>query len=196
MPEPKKAKNKIVYGGEVLIDLTGDTATPEKVLKGATFHDKSGAAATGSCTFDSDTQDATAAEAELLKGQTAYVRGVKITGSMPNNGAVSGTVPGRDTDYTVPIGFHDGSGRVGLSAEDKAKLIPENIREGVSVLGVEGKMTGSEAVKAEAKEATPSTQQQTILPSSGYTHLSQVIVKPIPYVESVNAAGGTTVTIG
>lgn len=195
MPEPKKTINKVVYGGEVLMDLTGDTATPDKVLKGATFHDKTGAAVTGSCTFDSDTQDATAAEAELLKGQTAYARGTKIVGSMPNNGAVTGTIPDKDTPYTIPIGFHDGSGTVGLSAEDKAKLIPENVREGVSVLGVAGKMTGSEAVKAETKEATPSTQQQTILPSPGFTHLSQVTVKPIPYVESANAAGGTTATI-
>ncbi|WP_432334142.1 hypothetical protein [Coprococcus comes] len=31
---------------------------------------------------------------------------------------------------------------------------------------------------------------------AGYTHLSQVTVEKIPYVESENSAGGTTVTIG
>lgn len=40
--------NKVQYGNDVLIDLTGDTATPEKVLQGETFHDASGARRTGS----------------------------------------------------------------------------------------------------------------------------------------------------
>lgn len=38
--------NKVVYGGKTLIDLTGDTVTPDKLLDGATAHDKSGAAIT------------------------------------------------------------------------------------------------------------------------------------------------------
>lgn len=196
MPEGKKKINKIIYGGEVLMDLTGDTATPDQVQKGASFHDKSGAAVTGTCTFDSDTQDATAVEAELLQGQTAYVKGRKVIGSMPNHGGVTGELTDRDTPYQIPFCFHDGSGTAGLSAADQAKLIPANIREGISVLGVTGSMTSGGTVKAEAREATPTTQQQTILPSTGYTHLSQVTVKPIPYAESVNAAGGTTATIG
>lgn len=57
-------------------------------------------------------------------------------------------------------------------------------------------MTGSEGVKAQAKTVTPSSVQQTVLPDAGYTHLSQVTVAKIPYVESENSAGGTTVTIG
>ena len=196
MAEGKKTINKIIYGGEVLLDLTRDTVTPDQVQKGASFHDKSGAAVTGTCTFDSDTQDATAAEAELLQGQTAYVKGRKVTGTMPNHGGVTGELTDRDTPYQIPFGFHDGSGTAGLPAADQAKLIPANIREGISVLGVVGTMSGSETVKAEAREATPSTQQQTILPGAGFTHLSQVVVKPIPYVETANAAGGKTAAIG
>ena len=46
--------NKVIYGGEVIIDLTADTATASSVLVGSTFHDKSGAAVTGTCTYDSD----------------------------------------------------------------------------------------------------------------------------------------------
>ena len=37
-----KKVNKVVYGGTVLIDLTGDTVTADKVLTGYTAHDKSG----------------------------------------------------------------------------------------------------------------------------------------------------------
>ena len=188
--------NKVVYGGKTLIDLTGDTVTADKVLEGFTTHDKSGASITGTCTFDVNSGDATVSVAEMLTGKTAYARGTKLTGTMPNNGAVTGKISTKDGAYTIPQGYHDGSGKVSIDATEQAKIIAQNIREGVTILGVEGSMSGSEGVKAQAKTVTPSSVQQTILPDDGYTHLSQVIVEKIPYVESENSAGGTTVTIG
>jgi hypothetical protein len=190
------AINKIIYGGQTLIDLTGDTLTADKVLKGFTGHGKDGEAFEGICEFDVNSQDATVAVAEILVGKTAYARGGKLTGTMTNNGAVDGKITTKAGEYNVPQGYHDGSGKVGIDANEQAKLIPGNIRQGVTVLGVEGTMSGSEGVNAQPKTATPSTSQQTILPDSGYTHLSQVTVAAIPYVESDNAAGGKTATIG
>lgn len=190
------AINKIIYGGNTLIDLTGDTVTPEQLAEGVTAHDKSGAKITGTNTYDSDTQDATAAVAEILYGKTAYVRGAKITGTMKNNGAVNGSINTKAGVYTVPQGYHDGSGKVQISSTEQAKLIPENIRDGVTILGVGGTMSGSEGVKPQAKTATPGVEEQVILPDSGYTHLSQVTIEAIPYVENDNSAGGKTVTIG
>lgn len=189
------AINKIIYGGNTLIDLTGDTVTPEQLAEGVTAHDKSGAKITGTNTYDSDTQDATVAVAEILSGKTAYARGAKITGTMKNNGAVNGNISTKDGVYTVPQGYHDGSGKVQISSTEQAKLIPENIRDGVTILGVGGTMSGSEGVKPQAKTATPGAEEQVILPDSGYTHLSQVTVEAIPYVENDNSAGGKTVTI-
>lgn len=189
------AINKVIYGGNVLIDLTGDTITKEDLAKGVTAHDKSGAPITGTSTKDSDTQDATASAAEILKDKTAYARGAKMTGTMPNNGAVSGTISEKTAEYTVPRGYHDGSGKVKIASAEQAKIVPGNIREGVSILGVTGTMSGSEGVKPQAKEATPTAEEQVILPDSGYNYLSQVTVKPIPYEESDNSAGGKTVTI-
>ena len=188
--------NKVVYGGKTLIDLTGDTVTSDKVLEGFTTHDKSGASITGTCTFDVNSGDATVSVAEMLTGKTAYARGTKLTGTMPNNGAVTGKISTKDGAYTIPQGYHDGSGKVSIDETEQAKIIAQNIREGVTILGVEGSMSGSEGVKAQAKTVTPSSVQQTILPDDGYTHLSQVTVEKIPYVESENSAGGTTVTIG
>lgn len=132
----------------------------------------------------------------MLSGKTAYVRGTKITGDMPNNGAVKGTISTREDKYIVPQGYHDGSGSVEISATEQAKLIPTNIREGITILGVDGTMSGQESVNAQSREVTPSKSQQEIVPEEGYNYLSSVIVKAIPYVESPNAAGGTTVTIG
>ena len=187
--------NKIIYGGKVLIDLTGDTVTPDKLLKDMTAHDKSGATVTGTCTFDVDSTDATVAVAEILSGKKAYARGTKLTGTMRNNGAVSGVISTKDGTYTVPQGYHDGSGKVVIDETEQEKIIAKNIREGITILGVEGSMTGTEDAKSQAKTVTPSTSEQTILPDEGYNYLSQVTVSKIPYVESDNAAGGKTVTI-
>lgn len=188
--------NKVVYAGTTLIDLTGDTVTESTLLEGATAHDKSGAKITGTCTFDSDTSDATAAVAEILESKTAYARGSKITGTMKNNGSKSGTINTVSEKFTIPSGYHDGTGTVQISSTEQAKLVANNIRQGVTILGVEGTMGGSEGVKAQSKTVTPSKTAQTVLPDEGYTHLSQVTVNAIPYTESDNSAGGKTVTIG
>ncbi len=189
------AINKVVYGGNTLIDLTGDTVTAEKILKGYKAHAASGEVITGVCEFDVNSQDATATEAEILVGSTAYIRGNKITGTMKNNGAVAGKIATKTGEYAVPQGYHDGSGKVGIEATEQAKIVPENIRAGITILGVEGEMSGTEDAKPQAKEVTPSTEAQVVLPDTGYNYLSQVTIKAIPYVESDNAAGGKTVTI-
>ena len=189
------AINKVIYGGNVLIDLTGDTVTAADVLAGKTLHLPSGAAAEGTCPYDSDTSEDTAAVAEILVGKTAHARGAKLTGTMPNNGAVSGAISTKAGQYTVPQGYHDGSGKVQIAAAEQNKIIPSNIKSGIQILGVTGTYSG-ESVTAQAKSATPSTSQQVITPDSGYDYLSQVTVAAIPYAESDNAAGGKTATIG
>lgn len=188
------AKNKIIYGGTVLVDMTTDTATAAQILDGYTAHINTGEQVEGTCTYDADTSDATAQKAEILLNKTAYVNGTKLTGSMPNNGAVSGTISTKAGTYTVPIGYHDGSGTVGISSTEQAKIIASNIKSGVTILGVVGSYSG-EGATAQAKTATPSTTSQVILPDTGYDYLSQVTVAAIPYVETANAYG-TTVTIG
>ena len=189
--------NRIVLAsGEVLIDLTGDTVDAAHVLDGFTFHDKSGAPVTGTCTYDSDTSDDTAAVGEILSGKTAHARGALLTGTMPNNGAQMGSINTKEQEVIIAQGYHDGSGKVSISDDEQAKLIPSNIREGITILGIEGTMSGSESVVAQARSVTPKFTQQVISPEDGYTHLSQVTVYPITVSYSDNSAGGKTVTIG
>lgn len=187
--------NKVVYNGTTLIDLTSDTITADKILSGYTAHDKSGAAVTGSNTYDSDTSEDTVAVAEMISGKTAHARGAQLTGTMPNNGAVTGTISTVSQEYTVPLGYHDGSGKVGISSTEQAKIIASNIRQGVEILGVTGTMSGEEGVNAQTKTVTPSATSQTVTPDANYNYLTQVTVNAIPYETSSNAAGGITVTI-
>lgn len=188
--------SKVIFNGEVLMDLTGDTVTADKLLKGITAHGKDGAPITGTCDWDAATGDATAAAAEILSGKTAYVKGKRVTGTMPNRGAVTGKITTKTGAFTVPQGYHDGSGKVTIDSTEQAKLIPTNIRNGVTVLGVEGTMSGSEDMKSQSKSVIPKASAQTVLPDEDYNCLSQVEVAAIPYAVSDNTSGGKTVTIG
>lgn len=186
----------VLASGEVLIDLTADTIDAAHLLSGVTAHDKSGATITGTCTFDSDTSDDTAAASEILSGKTAHARGALLTGTMANRGAVTGVISTKAQEYTIPQGFHDGSGKVSISSTEQAKIIAENIREGITILGVEGTMSGSEDMSAQAKTVTPTFSSQVVAPDTGYNCLSQVTVNAITVTYADNSAGGRTVTIG
>lgn len=90
----------------------------------------------------------TATASEVLSPKVfVAANGSSVAGTMVNNGAVSKTLTTTTTSYTVPTGYHNGSGTVTISLE--------------------------------AKSATPSTDYQTIMPSSNKV-LSAVTVLPIP----------------
>ncbi|MCR5448380.1 MAG: hypothetical protein K6F23_03195 [Solobacterium sp.] len=140
------AYNKIVYGGNTLIDLTGDNVTASDVLSGITFHGRDGEEAVG---------------------------------SMVNRGAVTGTIATKAGTYTIQQGYHNGSGSVAISSVEQAKIIADNIKSGVTILGVVGSYAG-EDIHLQSKTANPSTSQQTITADSGYDGLSSVTVNAMP----------------
>jgi len=195
---PNTYRNKVIFGNETLIDLTGDDVSRSDVLAGKKFHLPTGEPTTGTCDYDAYTSDATATAAEILATKTAYKNGSKLVGTMANNGAVTGTISTKTGQYTVPQGYHDGSGKVGIDSAEQAKIIAENIRSGITILGVEGTMSGSEAVKATSATITPYTTAQTITPSDlgDYNAITQINVAAITYTETDNEFGGVTVQIG
>lgn len=70
-----------------------------------------------------ETTDATAIANDILFEKTAYVNGVKITGSMANNGSFSQTIDGlTTTEYTIPAGYHDGTGKISLTNDIETRL--------------------------------------------------------------------------
>lgn len=191
-------KNKVIYGGQTLIDLTNDDVTRSDVAAGKQFHLPTGEITTGTNTYDADTGDATAVAAEILSGKTAYKSGAKLTGTMPNRGSQTGAITTKTGTVTIQQGYHDGGGSIGIDSTEQAKLIATNIREGITILGIQGTMSGSEDVAATSASIVPYTTSQTITPSDlgNYNSISQINVAAIAYSESDNAAGGVTVTIG
>ena len=183
--------------GTILLDVSSDTAARADVLSGKYFHLATGERTTGTCTYDSNTTDANALATEILSGKTAYVNKVKLTGEMTNNGAVSGTISNKNTPYTVPAGYHSGLGTVSLDSTSSQNLIAENIKEGVTILGIQGNLAPASGVTAGAINATPYLTAQTILPTSiSKDYISEVNIAAIAVTRSDNAAGGVTVTIG
>lgn len=189
--------NKVVFGSQTLIDLTSDTlSNTNQLASGITAHDRTGAIITGTNTNDADTSDGTMAASELLYGEVGYSNGNRIVGTMPNNGSNNVTVTSKSGN-SIPAGYYDGTGKAVIDSSSATALIANNIRDGVTILGVLGTMSGSENVKATTLSATPYTTAQTWVPSDlgDYNSFSQVNVAAIAYTESSNAYG-LTATIG
>lgn len=180
--------------GEVLMDLTQDDVKSEHVDEGIYFHDKTGKRQVGTSKKTVDASNVTAEAADVLHPKT-FGKGNEVqTGSMPDNSGKDVVVTSKD-GTPIPLGYSDGSGRAKLSDTDLALLIPENIKEGVRILDVDGKF-GADDISAQSKEVTPTFDEQNILPDEGFTFISSVKVKGIPVTRTDNEAGGVTVTIG
>ena len=89
-------------------------------------------------TLVTDTADATATAAQILSGKTAYVKGAKVTGTIPSKAAATYT-PGT-TDQTIAAGqYLSGAQTIKGSANLKA----ENIKQGVNIMGIMGSLVSA-----------------------------------------------------
>lgn len=174
-----------IHGDGSLGTFFGD-ATPEDVRKGKKFTSKDGVA-TGTMEESSgiDTSDATVTAPDILNGKTAYGKDGKLTGSMRNNGAVNKTISSKSESYTIPQGYHNGSGKVAISESEQAKIIASNIKKGVSILGVAGSYEGT-ASGGGIQVKTGTTSSPTI--NTGLSKIDKLII----YADKITSVGVVT----
>ena len=103
----------------------------------AGYHNGSGKVTANSLASQTD---ATSSVGDILSGKTAWVKGSKITGTMANKGAVTGSVSCGGS-YTIPAGYHNGSGKVtGNSLASQT-----GVQSGKTAAGAGQVLTGYEA---------------------------------------------------
>lgn len=91
------------------------------------------------------TKDATATDKDILVGKTAWGDGIKVTGSMVNQGAVNQTLNAGGS-YTIPEGYHNGEGKItvdSLTNQTDATATAGEILDGKTAWVKGDKLTGS-----------------------------------------------------
>ncbi len=178
----------LVYTGTVF-QLLGEggeygTATSAEVMSGYTIGTEDGVVS-GTLLLSGDS-----AVANVLSGKTFYSTNpkAKLTGTMPNRGEVTNTITTQSGQYTIPQGYHSGSGKVTASF---ANLIASNVRNGVNVGGIIGNLVeGAGILSVQRGSGTMAgTTLNASIPISN-VDMSKSVVMPI-YTKTTSGATGS-----
>lgn len=147
----------------------------------------------------SGSDDVTATIAQVLAGFTAITHDSDdepIEGSMVNNGAVSQSLNTSTTLYTIPQGYHNGSGKVSITTQEKT-VTPTTSAQNVTPDSgkVLSKVTVN-AISTQEKTASATTSAQAITPDSG-KYLSKVNIRALSQTNlaAANIVRGKTISI-
>lgn len=108
-----------------------------------------------------------------LEGYTETLEGIQ------NRGTGGGEISEKSGSVQIQQGYYSGTGNVQIAPAEQQKIVPGNIKQGVTVLGVTGDYSG-DAANLQSKTITPTETTQNVTADPGYDALSQVVVNPIP----------------
>lgn len=100
-----------------------------------------------------DTSSGDAVAGEIIATKKAWVDGLEVIGSMVDRGTINTSISAKATEVTIAAGRHSGSGIVKINVTEQLKIVPENIKSGVTILGVAGNLSGTDISDADAVEA-------------------------------------------
>ena len=169
---PKTSIDSVIYSNNISIEEKIQTLEIKLIeLKSQlanSINNKTGSSLTSNSTVDEmaaiinsiktleqATADANATAGNILVDKTAYVNGAKITGTMPNKGAVTANL-NCGGSYTIPAGYHNGSGKVtanSLSSQTGANATEGEILTGKTAYVNGTKITGTMPNRGEYQTA-------------------------------------------
>lgn len=134
---------------------------------------------------------ATASAAQILTGQTAWVNGSKITGTMANQGAKTSSL-NCGGSYTIPAGYHNGSGKItanSLASQTSATATAEQILSGQTAYVNGNKVTGSMTYQG-AKTSSLNCGSSYTIPAGYHNGGGQVTANSLASQTSATAGAG------
>lgn len=143
-----------------------------------------------------DVSSVTAVAADVLTGKVIVTDDGTVTpGTMTNNGAVSKTLTASEPSYTIPSGYHSGTGSVSISTETKSAT---PTKQQQTVTPTSGKVLSSVTVAAIPPEYITTTDatataDQILVDETAYV-AGEKVTGTMPNVGSANKTLDTTTT--
>ena len=148
--------------------------------------------------------DGDATAGQILTGKTAWVKGQKITGTMPNRGAVTQTLNAGGS-YTIPAGYHNGSGKItaaSLASQTQGTATASQILSGQTAWVNGSKVTGNMPNRSSSSNVTGDTAwhynnriyfatDYGYYPAASYGNFTNVSEKYISYSSLASVIGLT-----